>query len=65
MKKERKKTTFWRSDPVPEKSWRLSPNDYHPFPVLKQNLGDRRFTDDCEVETAVTLWLITQDTVKV
>ena len=31
-----------------------SPNDYHPFPGLKQNIGEHRFKDDRELETAVT-----------
>ena len=37
-------------------------SDYHTFPALKQNAGRHRFKDDSEVETAVTVWLITQDT---
>jgi hypothetical protein len=32
------------------------------FPALKQNLGGHKFKDDCEVETAVTPWLIVEDT---
>ena len=37
-----------------------SPNDYHPFPGLKQNIGGLRLKDDRELETAVTRWLITE-----
>jgi hypothetical protein len=30
-----------------------SPDDYHLFPALKQNIGSCRFKDDGEVETVV------------
>jgi hypothetical protein len=39
-----------------------SPNDYHPFPVLKRNLDGRMFNGDDVVQTAVTRLLETQDT---
>jgi hypothetical protein len=32
------------------------------FPVLKQNVGGHKFKEDRVVETAVTRWLVTQDT---
>jgi hypothetical protein len=36
-------------------------NSYYVFPVLKQNLRSHLFKDDCEVDTIVRRWLVTQD----
>jgi hypothetical protein len=36
----------------------MLPSDHHPFPALIQNLGDHKFKDNHNVETAVTRWPI-------
>jgi hypothetical protein len=35
----------------------LAPSDFHLFGLLKNHLGDKRFTDDKEVEMKVRKWL--------
>lgn len=44
------------------KSGNLSPSDYPLLPTLKQYLGGHIPEGDREIQTAVTLWLTTQDT---
>ena len=44
------------------KSGDLSPSDYPPLPALRLYLGGYILEGDREIQTAVTLWLTTQDT---
>jgi hypothetical protein len=39
-----------------------SSSEYLLFPELKQNLGGHNFKDNRELETAVTRWLVTEET---
>jgi transposase len=37
----------------------LAPSDFHLFPKLKEFLGEKHFTSDDDVKTAVNTWLNT------
>ena len=46
----------WGVWPHPPYSPDLAPCDYHLFPKLKKEIGDRRFQNDEEVEEAVEIY---------
>lgn len=47
----------WETFGHPAYSPDLAPSDYHLFPKLKEFLGGKQFTNDEELQQAVTAWL--------